>query len=478
MAGRTVSPGAALLRTSRMFSMPAPIPATPGDFSAATKHHSETATMNFPTHLSVTTPTSSRITGDWGFKRPLPLKTTLRSTIPAVRVKHVDSTEHVTDFVSATDHVVTLKKYQEMNLPISVPPENPTDKFDLNFYPKSVFEEDGDVIAVEPEKAVDLENKRWKFKGPWLAGMSDGDFSKYLQKVVRTRRSEFRAYLKEHLAAKITKEQEIRAREETPENIPEPVNAGDITEAQLTDELRRLREERTELYTLVSRFLDLAPVASEFSVLNLGRMAPGQRRDVPPPSPYGNTGPPITHPSAGLSYLRTRNFQDNHAIYGPQKNHPPAKARVLMPRIASAGNFNPVFGVSGFVSETPYGDNVFNTRNLMSNRMGNQDVDMRLHQFELEKYGGSKMYVQPVWATIVSTGTIRIMASEPQPMNTLIEQESKGEDGAKVYDAHMKRQANLEVPRNSRSYTRPPGRHTLGSSDTYGLGQSDFRQDL
>ncbi|KAI0597829.1 mitochondrial ribosomal protein MRP51 [Biscogniauxia sp. FL1348] len=477
MSGATVSPGAALLRSSRMFSMPAPIPGPPGNFTTATKHHNSSATTSFPTHLAITTPSTSRIVGDWGFKRPLPLRTTTRSTFPLIRVKQVDSIEHVTDFVSASDHVITLKKYQEMHLPISVPPQSSADSQAININPKSVFEEDGDVLALDRETAIGLESKRWKFKGPWLAGMTDGDFNKYLEKTVRTRRSEFRAFLKEALAARLTKDRQRAALEaaDEQESEPEPVTPESITDLQLMGELKRLREERTELYTLVSRFLDLAPLATEYALLGLGRMAPGRRREVVDGGPYSQTGPPITHPSAGLSYLRTRSFQENHPIYGPQLAHTPVQARVLMPKNAAVGVFYPSLGIAGFVPDTPYGDNVFNTRN-MANAKGNYKV---LQQFELEKRGGAKMYVQPSWATPGPNGVINITATEPTtPMATLIAQEMKGEDGVKVYEENKKAIRIPDVPRYPTTQARSRTNYAQGGPMTYGMDSSDFRRDL
>ncbi|KAI1639833.1 mitochondrial ribosomal protein MRP51 [Biscogniauxia mediterranea] len=475
MSGATVSPGAALLRSSRMFSMPAPIPGPPGNFTTATKHHNSSATASFPTHLSVTTPSTSRIVGDWGFKRPLPLRTTTRSTYPLIRVKQVDSIEHVTDFVSSSDHTITLKKYQEMHLPISVPPQDNMDRHAVNVNPKSVFEEDGDVLALDQEKAIGLESKRWKFKGPWLAGMTDGDFNKYIEKTVRNKRPEFRAFLKRVLAAKLTKEQETAARDAAAETMPEPITAESITEQQFMDELKRLREERTELYTLVSRFLDLAPVSSEYALLGLGRMAPGQKRDVANGGPYSQTGPPMTHPSAGLSYLRTRSFQENHPIYGPQLNHAPVQARVLMPSNPSVGVFSPYLGLAGFVPETPYGDNVFNSRN-MGNSRGNYKV---LQQFELEKRGGGKMYVEPSWASPGPNGVINITVTEAtQPMATLIVQEMKGEDGVKVYEENKKAIRIPEVPRYPQTQARSRTNYAQGGATNYGLGPSDFNKAL
>ncbi|KAI0840851.1 mitochondrial ribosomal protein MRP51 [Hypoxylon sp. FL0890] len=468
MAGRSVSPGAALLRSSRMFSMPAPIPAPPGDYSSATKHYSPTATINHPTHLTVTTTSSSRINGDWGFKRPFPLKTTTNSTYPLVRVRQVDSTEHVTDFQSASDHTITLRKFQEMNLPISVPNARINEPYPHISHPRSVFEEDSDVTALDEQQKAELANKRWKFTGPWLAGMTDGDFNKFLEKKVRGRRSEFRAFLKETLAAEMTNQAQKAV--EAGEEEPPKVSASDITDSQLTDYLRELRQERMTLYNLVSRFLDLAPVdlATEYRLLN--KLIAGKPMVLSRGSPYGAHGPPITHPSAGISYLRTRNFQENHPLYGPQKHHTPVEARVLKPTNISTGSYKPSIGIAGFVGSTPADDTTFN-----STKMRNQsNLSKALHEIELNKYGGSKVYVQPTTAVVDSSGSVCITLEEPDGQAAAVQKELVGE--ASVFEDEIKAKEQPEVPRNPRgappSFSARPGTRITGSASSYGLGRT------
>ncbi|KAI1763756.1 mitochondrial ribosomal protein MRP51 [Hypoxylon sp. FL1150] len=466
MAGRGVSPGAALLRSSRMFSMPSPIPTPPSDYSSATKHYSPTATISYPTHLTVTTTSSSRINGDWGFKRPFPLKTTTNTTYPLIRVKQVDSTEHVTDFQSASDHTITLQKYQELNMPISVPgPKDSAAKPDL----KSVFEESGDVTALDAEQKAELANKRWKFTGPWLAGMTDGDFDRFIEKEVRGRRSEFRAFLRKNLAAEMTADQAQKAREAR-ESEPPTVSASDVTDEDFMVYLRDLRQDRMTLYALVGRFLDLAPIDLDTTLKFLGTLAPNQPRDIDRASPYGAYGPPITHPSAGLSYLRTRNFQENHPLYGPQRHHPPVKARILKPTHFPTGTFRASIGLAGFVVNPLVTNGVFN-----ATRAWNQSkLTSALHNIELEERGGSKLYVQPTQATVDSSGRICIQIDEANPESEVVQKEMVGE--ASVFDQMLKKSETPEVPINqrhpgfsARMGTRPRGLRRDGNAQNYGL---------
>ncbi|KAI1805244.1 mitochondrial ribosomal protein MRP51 [Daldinia bambusicola] len=468
MAGRSVSPGAALLRSSRMFSMPAPIPPSPGDLSSATKHYSPTSTTPFPTHLTVTTTASSRITGDWGFKRPLPLRTTTKTTYPLARVRQVDSVEQVTDFQSASDHTVTLWKYQEMNLPVTVPISNTHDTFSTTKYMKSVFEEDSDQTALDDKQKVEMVNKRWKFTGPWLAGMTDGDFKRFLERKVRNRRADFRAFLKEILAAEMS-EKRAQEAQTAGEPVPPEVSVDEISDDEVTEYLRKLRQDRMTLYNLVSRFLDLAPVDLKTELSMLGKLAPGTKLELARGSPYGATGPPITHPSAGLSYLRTRNFQENHALYGPQLHHAPVKARVLKPTNFGTKSFKPSIGVAGFIGSTPIDDTSFNA----SKQKNLSQFNSALHTLELEKYGGSKLYVQPYMAEVDSAGRILVSIEEANSESQLVQKELVGEGS--VYDEIVKKGEIPQIPRNPRytgSFSARPGSRIPGNAGNYGLGRN------
>ncbi|OTB03329.1 hypothetical protein M426DRAFT_321900 [Hypoxylon sp. CI-4A] len=445
--------------------MPAPIPAPPGDFSSATKHYSPTSTINYPTHLTVTTTSSSRVNGDWGFKRPFPLKTTTNTTYPLVRVRQVDSTEHVTDFQSASDHTMTLQKYQELNLPISVPPaKNTYELYSSAKYPTSVFEEDSDITALDSEQRVKLANKRWKFTGPWLAGMTDGDFNRFLDKTVRGKRAEFRAFLKEHLATELTEDRAQKAREAGEAEEPAAISASEITESQFIDYLRELRQERMTLYNLVSRFLDLAPITLASELEWMHRWPPGKARTLDRGSRYGADGPPITHPSAGLSYLRTRSFNENHAVYGAQKHHLPVEARVLKPTSTSTHSFKPSIGVAGFVAVNPANDSVFNQKQSWNV----SDIGKRLHKIDLDKYGGSKIYVQPTLATVGSSGSINVNIEQVNLESEAVQKELVGE--GTVFEQELKGIEKPAVPLNPRGTPRPLGNRFTSSARSYGLG--------
>src|SRR5690348_438613 len=111
MAAR-VSPTANLLRKSRLFSLPPSLSPPAPTATSSRVSESETATLPYPIRAAIETPSSSLANGDWGLKRPLPSKsTTGSSSTPVVRVNKLDTFEHITDFESAADHTVTLKKW-------------------------------------------------------------------------------------------------------------------------------------------------------------------------------------------------------------------------------------------------------------------------------------------------------------------------------------------------------------------------------
>ncbi|KAK1767990.1 mitochondrial ribosomal protein MRP51 [Phialemonium atrogriseum] len=455
-AARGVSPGGALLRTSRLFSLPAALPYAAADVSAATNVNSDSATLAFPTHQVITTPNSSRKRGDWGLKRPLPLKSTTKTSTPMLRIKQVDSVEHITDFSSAADHGMSLRKWQDMNIPITVPVANDT----MRIPGKSVFEETMDFTAIKAGQAGELEDSRWKFSGPWLAGMTDGNFKKYLLKRVRNRRAEFRQFLKERLAADLSERAASRA-QEAGEPAPAAIEAAAITDAQLTEFLRDLRNDRPKLYSMTGRFLDLAPVQPPKEHWQVGKS-----NDLKASNPYAQDGPPITHPSAGLSYLRTASYLDNHSLYGPQKSHSHVKARIVAPRSQVAGGRGAKLGVGGFVTDTPAGDTAFSMRNLSQRA---RELIPGIDSMDPNIEGGAKVYIEPLSAKVNSQGRVTLKVGQARPEAELVAKEMAGEEV--IFDEPEPEPAKPSNLRINQAYRRIPqiNRSVTGSAQAYGL---------
>lgn len=423
MAARSVSPGGALLRTSRMFSLPTPIPPPPGDGLAV--HHSKTATTAFPTHQIISTPSSSRLRGDWGLKRPLPISKTTGTTYAMLRVKELDSIEGITDYSSSTDLGITLRKFQELHLPVTVP--RPSHSGTEMYLPQpSAFEETYDFTAIDPEDRTAARNIRWKFTGPWLAGMTQGEFVQWLEKTVRPKRPEFRNFLKQRLAADIDRARAEKALDKGQE-APPPVDPSTVSNDKLVDYLRKLRNNREALFDMVGEFLDLAPLRAPsiaerkgafWSVAAPVNTATGNPYSAKTESPYAEHGPPVTHPSAGLSYLRTASYLDNHPFYGPQKTHPPVQARVVRPRRKAIG-LQAKLGVAGFIAERPGGDGISNRKDTAMWHLDRMDVTTP---------GGTKMPVQVSNAKVNSRGRVEITVLDADIEALLVTKELLGED--------------------------------------------------
>lgn len=469
--GRTLSPGGALLRSSRLFSLPTALPPPPGDFKSASAYQVDTATQPFPTLQTVTTPEKFRQRGDWGFKRNFPLRATSRTSTPYLRVKQVDSIEHVTDFHSAADHALTLEKWQELNVAISLPHVKP-EMSDIRFGRaddglKSVFEDNFDFTAIDEEKIRQAGHRRWKYKGPWLANLAEGEFQTYLKKQVRGRRAEFREFLKKQLASDQTAEVRQRAMDQgTNQEVPE-VRPEDITDEQILEFLRRSRNHRLDLYNYVSKFLDLAPCEPEEEMRTLDYVKDipvGQTRSFDAQSPYAKSGPPITHPSAGLSYLRSAAFLENHPVYGPQQKSRAVRARILTVKTDA----QTAVGVAGFVSPSPVGKSNFGST----------------AQHDHRTPGGPKTWVHVTSAQVDSAGRA-LVHLEPvaESDSKLIQEEMEGETQLYKAQSEEARLKHLEIrgsdsgPRESRMFRKGRSTWRDGNPQSYGLSNTTKGSD-
>jgi len=56
-----------------------------------------------------------------------------------------------------------------------------------------VFEQD--IDNTDPAVDADSTKKRWKHKGPWIAGMTDGEFETYIKREIRDMRDDFKRML-------------------------------------------------------------------------------------------------------------------------------------------------------------------------------------------------------------------------------------------------------------------------------------------
>ena len=385
MASKRLSPTANLLRNSRLFSLPPPLPRPSHDFTAASNSHSDTATLPYPTLAAIETTQTSLSRGDWGLKRSLPQKSTTKTTTPTIRIEDVDSIDHITDFESAADHTLTLRKWQEIGLSLSLPAsQKGRSPFITNTRlttPTSVFEAHYDNTEA-PKGASNA--KRWKFKGPWLAGQTDGDFEQYIEKHVRKRKLEFREYLRKRIMRSQMLERR-RVAQANGEILEEKVK---VSDSDLDQAIKHLRHDETRLHQLVEEFLDLPtvqdPADDDFAAIM-----------------DNEKGPPKTHLSAGLSYLRTNSHVTNHPILGPMEDDPPIQARVLQPQVTRNGFVklnSAILGVGGVAGED-------STKRTF--QRSNEDYP-GIKQFEPDIEGGAKIWVHPDRANVDAQGRIKL----------------------------------------------------------------------
>ncbi|RMY99873.1 hypothetical protein D0860_08184 [Hortaea werneckii] len=423
MSKASSSPTARLLQSSRLFSLPRPLPQPHIENITSTGVYraSDSATLPYPTHQAIATTASSQSRGDWGLKRALPKKATQDTSTPHIRVSAQDTPEHITDFGSAADHTQTLAKWNEMGIPIlTTVTRGENDKKEV---PQSVFENHLDNTTLHDGQSDLNAKQRWKFNGPWIAGMQEGDFDLYTHQLA-SRKGEWKQFLRSQVV-----EQRLSERRRMAQETGEILSLQDI--ARLRDELlpndaeleeaeKKMRDAyprdglSSELTSLIAQFLDLPAVrpdttdyqpsmkTSQFRTLMSTFNFEGSKESLPP----------STHPSAGLSYLRTEAIMENHPIHGPQAHRSPILSRVVRPRNAATGTDHQAkLGVGGIVTNDPITAQLSTrpaTRGLNNQSPNDFDPNAMASTLDLDLPGGNKMWVHPRHAAIDQDGRIRL----------------------------------------------------------------------
>ncbi|USW54844.1 hypothetical protein Slin15195_G081630 [Septoria linicola] len=434
------SPTARLLQSSRLFSLPRPLPQPALESASASGAYraSETATLPYPTHQAIATPASSHFRGDWGLKRPIPRKTTARSTTPVIRVRAQDNTQHITDFESAADHVLTESKWRQMGIPLMNKEPRTTYSGD-RASPQSVYDDNLDIT--DPEAAqrdapqmtaartrgapasVERTNQRWKFEGPWIPGMQEGEFDEYISGKLTKRKAEFRHFLTKRILEKRIHDEERSNRDRGQSRAVSTSRIEELrkeVEENYESEEKKLRDDHvvqnlgSELTAAICDFLDLPGV-------RMGRQnyAQSSLLQAQVSSLTSDSGPPSTHPGAGLSHLRTNAFMENHPYWGPQAHRAPVKARVLRPRNSSLyTEFQAKIGVGGVVTSDPIGSsNHSSSRGQLPEYTEEHkdehylDNDRMTSALDENLPGGNKIWVQPDTAHINESGNIQLHIS-------------------------------------------------------------------
>lgn len=454
---QSLSPTANLLRNSRLFSLPNPLPkpAVTESYNAGTMKISDTATLPFPTHQAIATTQRSLARGDWGLKRPLPSRSRIvQKANPVVRVTQLDTIEHITDFDSASDHVRTRQKFEELSIPMLKGMAAMRDQA-LSSAATGAFDQRSDMTSYEDEETLDEagaifsaikksveanagqpngtfvpfnlpqpdtarhNTRRWKHEGPWLPGMSATDFTRFMTEQLSGRKHEFKKYLRHYVKNEIYTSRQVAARNKTPEN-PLDLDAhlaqqedpaylasqqklwADISEDEIRAGMNKLRAEAAVnplqsklVQRLVVPFLRIPTIRLKDTRFSADAKADDAARyrfddDVAPLS---------THPSAGLGYLRTDAIVQNHPILGPQKERNPVAARVVESRIAGRDPAAKL-GIAGFVTSDEYV--------ATGERKNYRTTEDPAYDIDIATEGGAKLSVLPRYASVTNSGRVHI----------------------------------------------------------------------
>ncbi|KAJ5172597.1 hypothetical protein N7492_005190 [Penicillium capsulatum] len=391
MASARLSPTANLLRKSRLFALPQALQTPQDPPSSRTVKESDTATLPYPIRASIVTPRKSLARGDWGLKRPLPSKlTSEKSPRPVVRLQALDTYEHVTDFESAADHTATLEKFQELHMPMSLPSKV---NYATSVIPRHQSPFETHLDNTETSRTLGEPGaKQFRHSGPWLAGQTEAEFVEYLDQV-RRRKPELLQELRERLVAKRFAERRKQAQDngEDLENLQPPT----VTDAEFQTHLKTLRADPMALGPAIFELLDLSSppaVPSE----RIGRkyfQSPVTRLSA---AEYAVSGPPKTHPSAGLTYTRSHALTYNHPEHGPQAYQRPVEARILRPKGKFRGRSSKaIAGIGGIAVE-----------DLNAITFNDQGLPPGLTHFDATIPGGAKYWASPIRAAVDSEGRI------------------------------------------------------------------------
>ncbi|EKG15711.1 hypothetical protein MPH_07146 [Macrophomina phaseolina MS6] len=312
-----------------------------------------------------------------------------------MRVYEVDTINLFTDFESAGDHVRTREKWEEMNIPLSDKPPERSTATGRDAPGVSAFLDRIDNTQLSDEMREKGFSK-WKYDGPWVAGMNDGEFRSYVETTVRRRKEAFREHLKNYITGQAFSEALSAARDEgvLEEELPKEETFV-LSDKEFEQRLKTLREDTTlssVLPLMIQKFFDLPPSYTETMsnpsvAATLIHSINGSSRDK---------GPPTTHRSAGLSYLRSSAFLHNHPILGPLESNEPVEARLLAgSQTAAKIQTAQKVGVGGVVAQL----------NVINNARRYQE---KYNTMKYEVDGGPKVWVSPEGAFIDSDGRIRL----------------------------------------------------------------------
>lgn len=426
MSSKRFSPTASALRSSRFFSLPPPLQRPPEYVSSnafISNPQSNTATLPYPVQQAVTSSPSSAARGDWGLKRSLPWRSVRRANNPTFRINAVDTREHVTDFDPALDLTVTREKFAELGMPITTVDRRPSHrnrKGARSVFDPALDNTDRDAPGIDPTTKEEM--RRWKFEGPWLGGLSEGEFLHYVEKELRNRKDEFLAFVRQQEAQRRHLDRSHSNTAAYGRNRPVAKTPATMTDQEFAAVLRELRSNFSPSSSLaehITRFLDLPELAPSSQAF--GKSTNSAADKIYSAQRTMSTGPHTTHPSAGLSYLRSDAVLSTHRIYGPLARPPPHVARVLQSDIV--GRAQPVLGVAGFAAEE---GSTLKTGRLPTTEVARQTAlglqkrnalvkeDERYKTIGVAIEGGTKIWVEPVRASVDEAGMVKLHVEKPE----------------------------------------------------------------
>lgn len=469
MSAKSVSPTAAALRSSRLFSLPTPIAR---ESSHKPGRISNTATQAYPTQQAITTPPKSLARGDWGLKRSLPLRSTTKTSTPVVKVHAVDTREHITDFDSASDLSRTLAKFKELRAPVLV---NTSHGVHRSAFEPDHDNTDPDIPAKNPETNAEI--TRWRHEGVPLETMSEGEFNVYLDKVLRDKKPAFLALVRRRLLQKKQQDETSEQRHSGAKSVSR-ASSTEVSDEEVNEYLRVLRASNqafstsSELASLVNEILDL-PSGGMSAVEAAMKMM---------------RTPPQMHPSGGLGYLKTDAILLNDAIFGPRARPAPQPARFLQ---AKKGSTFEVLGVSGFVSQaTQQGTDVHSQQkaykldDVLAGATTEEQQNRIRHDHASKSVGlaipgGNRVWVEPQYATLDSAGCTHLVVSQASPSNVGPHTGQPGETHERELGSHISGDNTMYRRMSAAALARRPTRqetvhNNYGLQNQYDDGAGDL----
>lgn len=213
-----------------------------------------------------------------------------------------------------------------------------------------------ELLPAQSVAPVRVQPKRWRYMGPWLAGLSNLSFEEFMRKVDHNTINAFREHLKKGIFKQRQRDhQRLVDAAQANQALPPALPPTDVSEEEVNKRLQFLRHKPNDFGPEIATFFDLPHGPNDGQAnANPGEyMYPAE--DTGATESYQNYGVPRTHPSAGFSYLRSTRYAQMDPKRGPMKPNQPLAARVLKDQPNNMQERHSV-GVGGMVARVEYTD--------------------------------------------------------------------------------------------------------------------------